>query len=124
MDRETRTGAQPVKIVLQRRAHAGSEREFEVWVRTLVEVASRTPSLEGSSVLTTSAGEYFILLRFASQSDLEQWVASPHVLELLRKGDALAVATDEPVRRSGFETWFTLPGTAPPNAPPPRWKMA
>jgi antibiotic biosynthesis monooxygenase (ABM) superfamily enzyme len=33
-------------------------------------------------------------------------------------------AVEEPVRRMGLETWFTLPGLPAPAKAPPGWKMA
>jgi antibiotic biosynthesis monooxygenase (ABM) superfamily enzyme len=93
-------------------------------VRSLIETASRSGELEGSSVLSSDQGDYFVLLRFSSEPQLEAWASSPEVLELMRVGDEHSVETDGPVQRSGLETWFTLPGAAMPEAPPPRWKMA
>jgi antibiotic biosynthesis monooxygenase (ABM) superfamily enzyme len=121
----TRVGApEPVKIVLQRRPRPGLGTRFEEWVHSLVDAASKSPALQGSSVLIANNGEYFILLRFASQTALEAWVSSSEVLRLLETCEELAVATDQPQRRSGFETWFTLPGLPSPEMPPPKWKMA
>ena len=114
---------QPVKTVIERRARPGVQQGFEQWVKELVASASRSPALQGSSVLT-AGGEYFILLRFASQDDLDRWQSSPEVVELFRKGDALATAPDQPVVRTGLETWFTLPGLPAPRVAPPKWKMA
>ena len=42
----------PVKIVLERRVHPGSEEAFEVWVKRLIEAAGRSAALQGSTVLT------------------------------------------------------------------------
>jgi uncharacterized protein len=114
----------PVKIVLERRARPGAKESFERWVEELVALASRSGTLQGSSVLTTGGGEYFILLRFASQGDLERWQSSPEVVEHLGRGDAHATSADQPVVQTGLETWFTLPGLPVPPTPPPRWKMA
>jgi uncharacterized protein len=115
---------EPVKIVLERRARPGARESFERWVEELVAMAARSPALQGSSVLTTGGGEYFVLLRFASQGDLERWQSSPEVVELLGRGDTLATAPDQPVVRTGLETWFTLPGLPAPPTAPPKWKMA
>ena len=114
----------PVKIVLERRARPGAKESFERWVEELVALASRSGALQGSSVLTTGGGEYFILLRFASQVDLERWQSSTEVVEHLGRGDAHATSADQPVVQTGLETWFTLPGLPVPPTPPPRWKMA
>jgi antibiotic biosynthesis monooxygenase (ABM) superfamily enzyme len=119
------TVVKPVKMVLERRAKAGSESSFKQWIKDLLELATRSSRLQGSSVLTTPQGEYVVLLRFASQGDLDSWQASPDVVELLRRGEQLATASDQlPIVRTGFETWFTLPGLPAPASVPPRWKMA
>ncbi len=114
----------PVKFVLQRRARPGAQISFEAWIRELVASASREGTLQGSSVLTAGGGEYFILLRFASRAALQRWESAPEVRALVATGDALATAADTPQRRSGLETWFTLPGMPAPPSAPPAWKMA
>jgi antibiotic biosynthesis monooxygenase (ABM) superfamily enzyme len=111
---------EPVKIVLQRRARPGSGQAFEAWIRAVLQSA---PALEGSSVIAAEGGSHFILLRFASQAELDQWQASPEVRELLRSGDEIAREPGAPVVHSGFETWFALPGHAS-DGPPANWKIA
>lgn len=113
----------PVKIVLERRVRPGAKESFERWVEELIALANQSGALEGSSVLTAGGGEYFILLRFASQAELDRWQASPEIVAHLGKGDAHAIAVDQPVVQTGLETWFTLPGIPAP-VPPRKWKMA
>lgn len=116
---------QPVKIVLERRVLSGAEERFDQWVKRFMDTASRFPGLEGSSILTSgSKGEYFILLRFASQADLERWKGSQEVGTLIREADTLSVAPEQAQMKTGFETWFVLPGIPAPPIAPPRWKMA
>ena len=115
---------EPVKIVLERRVRPGAKEPFERWVEELLAMAARSQALQGSSVLTAGSDEYFILLRFASQAELDRWQALPEVVALLGRGDAHAVAADQPVVRTGLETWFTLPGLPAPPKAPPKWKMA
>jgi antibiotic biosynthesis monooxygenase (ABM) superfamily enzyme len=115
----------PVKIVMERRVHAGSEPRFERWVKTLLEAARALGGLEGSSVLAASgSGEYFVLLRFASSEHLTRWQASTEHAALLQEADAFSVAADRAQIKTGLETWFTLPGIPPPPTAPPKWKMA
>lgn len=114
----------PVKIVLSRRPKPGAREPFEAWVKELLALAARTAVVEGSSVLTASDGECFILLRFADARAQARFESSPLVHEHLSRGEALATASDDVQRSSGLETWFTLPGTAARAAAPPRWKMA
>jgi uncharacterized protein len=123
-DVETRSTAEPVKIVLERRVRPGAKDPFEAWVRDVVATASRSGTLQGSSVLSRD-DDYFVLLRFASQQDLARWQSSPEVTDLLTKGDALATSPSlAPCVKTGLETWFTVPGMPTPTHAPPRWKMA
>lgn len=116
--------SEPVKMVLERRAHPGAKEALDAWVKELIASAARSPALEGSSVITASGGEYIILLRFASQADLDHWHSSPDVSALCRKADTVAAAPEKPAVQTGLETWFTLPGAPAPPSPPPKWKMA
>lgn len=119
------TGSQPMKIVLERRVRPGAEPAFERWVKRLLQAASRSPGFQGSSVLTAgTSGEYFILLRFAGQTDLERWQASPETVAHLAEAESISQAGPGPVVRTGLETWFTLPGLPAPAQAPPKWKMA
>lgn len=122
MTRATQADSAPAKVVLERRVRPGAGAEFEAWVRELLDSAGRSQALEGASVLS-ARGEYVILLRFASQSDLHRWQSAPDTTALLARGARHSSAV-EGVVRTGFETWFTLPGQPMPVEPPPRWKMA
>ncbi|HLQ36279.1 MAG TPA: antibiotic biosynthesis monooxygenase, partial [Planctomycetota bacterium] len=68
--------------------------------------------------------DYFIMLRFGNQADLERWQRSPEVLDLLAAAAPLLTSGEAGHVRTGLETWFTLPGQRPPAVAPPRWKMA
>ena len=115
----------PVKIVMERRVHAGSEPRFEGWVKALLDAARARGGLEGSSVLAAGGtGDYFVLLRFASPEHLDRWQGSVEHAALLREADAFSVAADRAQVRTGLETWFTLPGIPAPRTAPPKWKMA
>jgi uncharacterized protein len=126
MTERTSDGARsaPVKIVIERRAHPGAKDAFEKWVKELIESAGRSTGLEGSSVLAAGGGDHFVLLRFASQGDLDRWQAWPEVVTLLQKADAFSTTLGQSSVQTGFETWFTLPGLPAPPGPPPKWKMA
>lgn len=65
---------------------------FEAWIRELMDTTALRHVLEGSSVLTTQAGEYQTLLRSASQEELERWEQGPEMLALVAPGDRHAIA--------------------------------
>lgn len=116
---------EPVKIVIERRVRPGAKPHFEQWTRSFMMTASRFPGLEGSRVFDfNSTGDYFILLRFASQAHLENWRNAPEVCDLCKQADAVSTATDRHQVRTGLETWFALPSRSIAPAVPPRWKMA
>ncbi len=114
---------EPVKTVVEYRVHPGREAEFEAWTRAVIDAASRSVGLEGSSVLTSSVrGAYFLLLRFASSEHLARWEALPELAKLEEKAREFT-AHGNPQVREGLATWFTLPENRG-KGDPPRWKMA
>ena len=116
---------EPVKIVFERRVRPGAEPQFEQWACSFMTTASRFPGLQGSSAFNfSSTGDYFILLRFASQAHLENWRNAPEVRALCKQADGVSTATDRHQVRTGLETWFALPSRSIAPAVPPRWKMA
>lgn len=114
----------PAKLVLQRRAKHADRTQFDAWVQGLLKIASRSSALQGSSVLNTGSGDTYILLRFSSQEELDRFEVSSEVVEHLRRGEPLADSLDTPTRRTGLETWFTLPDRPAPARAPAAWKMA
>jgi len=116
---------EPVKIVIERRVRPGAKPQFEQWTRSFMTTASRFSGLQGSSVFNfNSTGDYFILLRFASQAHLENWRNAPEVRAVCKQADAVSTATDRHQVRTGLETWFALSSRSIAPAVPPRWKMA
>lgn len=113
---------EPVKIVLSLRAAGGDMGALESWVRELLATTSETVALQGSSVLTEGE-RAFVLLRFAAPADRVRWQSSPRVAGLLRRGESF-VAREDPIERTGLETWFALPGAHAAARVPPKWKMA
>lgn len=114
-----------VKIVVERRVRPGAEPQFEQWARSFMMTASRFPRLQGSSVFNfSSTGDYFILLRFASQPQLDNWKSAPEVRALCKLVDSFSSATDRQQIKTGLETWFAVPSRSVAPAVPPRWKMA
>lgn len=119
------TPAAPVKIVLERRVRPGSEVAFQLWSERFVDVVSRFPGHEGTSVLAMPHREsQLVLVRFASAHALERWQRSDDFAALTREADALGPAGDFSEVKTGMETWFTLPDLPRPAKAPPRWKMA
>ena len=116
--------ARPAKIVLERRVRPGARPGFTRWLEELMAAAASAPNHQGSSVFTVGEDDFYILLRFATQDDLDRWQAAAGTAELLRRGEQHALESGRAHVRSGLETWFTVPGQHAPPVPPPRWKMA
>lgn len=116
---------EPVKIVFERRVRPGAEPQFEQWAHSFMTTAWRFPGLQGSSVFNfNSTGNYFVLLRFASQPYLENWRSAPEVLALCQQVDTISSIIDPQQIKTGLETWFAVPSRSVTPAVPPRWKMA
>ena len=120
-----RSGVEPVKIVFERHVRPGADAAFREWSQRFVQTATRFPGHEGASVLAVpNSDSQFVLVRFASAADLEQWQRSDEYVALMREADTLGPAGEYSETRTGMETWFTLPGKPMPAKPPAKWKMA
>lgn len=115
----------PVSRIARRKAKAGCDGCYEAIVRGMFAETARFPGFLGADLIPPSApGElHQVVMRFASQADLDRWDAS----EARQAWHARlqTVADGDPDYRllSGLEAWFSLPATAV-NHPPVRWKMA
>lgn len=115
----------PVTTVIARRVRRGKEREFEAWLRGIIEEARRFEGHEGATVLrprTTHVPEYLLIMRFCDESSLTAWLTSPERAAWIEKSRDLTESVSRH-QQVGLETWFTLPGEEVP-IPPPPWKMA
>lgn len=114
----------PVKVVIERVVTPGREADFRAWAEGFTAAAAAAPGHEGASVLAPAGGgPHVLLLRFASAAAFERWRESNAYRDAIHDADRSSRAGEAPQVRTGLETWFTIPGTAP-QAPPPRWKMA
>lgn len=114
----------PVKMVLERRVQPAARQAFEEWASKLMDTASHARGLQGSTVLNSHGEDYFLLFRFGTQAQLNDWQSSPDVVALMRQGEALSAGPAPPVLQSGLETWFVLPGRSKGSLAPAKWKMA
>jgi antibiotic biosynthesis monooxygenase (ABM) superfamily enzyme len=100
----------------------GREAEFEAWAHDMTAAATRHEGHLGAAWLRPDApgGAYQVVVRFTSAELLEQWMSSEERAQHLAKLEGIATA--ESLRKTGLETWFSLPGQSV--LPPPKWKMA
>lgn len=119
------TATPPVMRIARRRAKAGCADAYEALVRGMFADTQKFPGFLGAELIppATDGGEYQVVLRFATQADIDRWDLSDQ--RSLWHKRLRSVAEGDPEYRllSGLEAWFTLPQT-PVNHPPVRWKMA
>ncbi|WP_240794377.1 antibiotic biosynthesis monooxygenase [Azoarcus sp. DD4] len=115
----------PVTRIARRRAKPGLEAEYEARVRRMFGAMREQPGFLGADLLPPEqpGGDYQIVVRFASEADLQAWDASPARAQ--SHGRLREVAEGEPEfrRLSGLEAWFA-PAVVPATMHPPRARMA
>ena len=100
--------------------------EFEEEVRGVTRAVRAFPGFLGEEVFRAEdAGvvEYRVVLRFASQAQLDAWQDSAVLRGWAERARDRALARPAVERVNGLEAWFTLPDRAG-TAPPPKWKTA
>ena len=120
----TETG--PVTLILTRHVRPGSEAAFDDLLHRLASAATGFPGHLGVQILRpkpASGAPYTIVVRFASQPELDAWTGSDIRRALLAEADRLTLDNLVIQSLSGLEGWVRLPG-ANVVIPPPRWKVA
>jgi antibiotic biosynthesis monooxygenase (ABM) superfamily enzyme len=97
-DRIVHGRGKEVTVVVSRRVFPGKEKEYDDWVRRLLEAASESPGSRGGTMSTSYARQ-----KLSHEAD-----------EFSRRIRQEA---------TGLETWFSLP-ECPELETPPHWKMA
>src|SRR6185295_1551746 len=117
---------QPVTYVIRRRVKAGSQSEFDDWLKGINEAVRDFRGHLGADVIRPvdpSCDDYVIIWRFDSYANLKQWEDSQVRKDWLDRSWHLSVGTPDIQKLTGLEFWFSLPGD-PTKAPPPKRKMA
>ena len=114
-----------VTRIARRRARPGREAEYEVILREmLAKIRGFTGFLGGDLIPPETPGEdYQLVVRFASEPELQTWDMSDARLELLERMKEVAEGEPEFRKLSGLEAWFE-PAVVPASMHPPRVKMA
>ncbi len=111
-------------VVVSRNVYPGHEREYDDWVRRLVEAAKEAPGNKGVTMLIPSPGKsglYHVVLRFADEKSVHIWETSYVRQKLSHEADDFSRRSRQ--EATGLETWFSIP-ECPELETPPRWKMA
>jgi len=122
-DRIVHSGKE-MTVVVSRNVYPGHEREYDDWVRKLLEAAKDAPGNKGVTMLIPQSGKsglYHVVLRFADEKSVHQWETSYVRQKLSHEADAFSRRSRQ--EATGLETWFSVP-ECPELETPPRWKMA
>lgn len=115
----------PVTRIARRRARPGRETEYEALIREMFGLMRESPGFLGADLLPPEepGGDYQVVVRFASEAELQIWDASPARSALHHRIREVAENEPEYRRLSGFEAWFA-PAVVPASMHPPRVRMA
>lgn len=108
-----------VTTVIVQRPYKSQVQAYENWLKEMVPLAQRAAGHRGVNVIKPHGqnDEYTIVLHFASETTLRQWLESETRREMIERVRPL-LNTDEKIDiRTGLEFWFTPPETrkmAPP----------
>jgi hypothetical protein len=117
-------GEKSVTVVVSRTVFPGHEKDYDEWVRRLVEAATQAPGNTGVTTLVPAPGKsglHHVILRFADEKSVHQWETSYSRQKLSHEADAFSRRSRQ--EATGLETWFSIP-ECPGLETPPQWKMA
>jgi antibiotic biosynthesis monooxygenase (ABM) superfamily enzyme len=110
-------------VVFSIRVLPGREDAIAQWAQRIVRAARQVEgSLAAAVVGPDSTGEYRFQHYFKDEPSLARWLSSATRENLLLAAEPMLEGPPD-VQRTGLETWFHLPKSHAPLAPPPRWKM-
>ena len=109
---------QTTALVIEHTVKRGFDERYQHWLAEIFEASRTFPGYLGREVFPPAGGikPYIIIVRFASERYLQQWLDSPERKAFIEKmEDALEVG-DKTFVKAGIDVWFT-PNDAP-NKPP------
>lgn len=117
-------GAEDIFRVVRRRAKPGCAKAYEALVTGMFDDARRFHGYLAAELIppATPDGEYQIVQRFATLSDMEAWNASAVRAEWMERLSHVADGSPEYQLLHGLDAWFG-PAALPVAKPPPRWRM-
>lgn len=116
----------PQTVVISRRVKPGNEAAFEALSTEMTIAAMEFPGHLGAHMFRPASPddpEYRIIFKFATESELSNWVNSETRHEFIAQIEPLLTEPSQIETMNSLVTWFSLPGR-PPVKPPPRYKMA
>ena len=119
--------AAPARVtrIARRRARPGHEAEYESMLREMLAKMREHKGFLGGDLIPPEAPgeEYQLVVRFASEAELQAWDMSDARGALLERMKAVAEGEPEFRKLSGLEAWFE-PAVVPATMHPPRARMA
>ena len=123
-DRIVRGRGKAVTVVVSRRVFPGKEKEYDDWVRRMIEAAKEAPGSTNVTMLAPETGKpglHHLVIRFADEVSMHKWETSYERQKLSNEADAFSQRIRQ--QATGLETWFAIPD-CPELQAPPHWKMA
>lgn len=112
-----------VTVVVSRTVFPGHERDYDEWVRKLVDAAKEARGNTGVTILIPApgkAGLHHVVMHFKDKDSLHEWEDSYIRQKLSYEADAFSRKSRQ--EATGLETWFSIP-ECPELETPPHWKM-
>jgi antibiotic biosynthesis monooxygenase (ABM) superfamily enzyme len=115
---------QGATVVITHRVREGQQVGYDHWMNEISSVSRRADGFLDWQIIRPIAGltaTYTVILRFATQKQLQNWMNSPERARLIDKVRPLLAKDDEFSIRSGLDFWFTPEGAKA--RVPVRWKQ-
>jgi antibiotic biosynthesis monooxygenase (ABM) superfamily enzyme len=117
-------GAQPapVSAVISTRIRPGQEAAYRRWQQRIAAAQAKAPGFQGYRLEQPIPGlqdDWVVILRFDSDTSLQQWLDSPERQKLIEEASAFTEESHTRIAPTGFDHWFPLRGAASRPAP---WK--
>jgi antibiotic biosynthesis monooxygenase (ABM) superfamily enzyme len=111
-------------LIVRHRIKAGHEQQYEIWLRRIIDTASRYAGHMGVNVVRSRSNGlplFTCVLHFSCTTYLQGWLDSSDRQELIGEVKPMLADGDKIEVLNTREFWFTP--TSEHN-PPPRWKQA
>jgi len=121
---DSERGAQPapVSAVISTRIAPGQEPAYRRWEQRIAAAQATAPGFQGYRLEQPIPGvqdDWVVILRFDSETNLQQWLDSPERQKLIEEAGAFTEESHTRIAPTGFDHWFPVRGAAPRPAP---WK--
>ena len=111
-------------VVITHRVRHDKQADYEKWLEEIAPLARVAPGHLDWHIIRPIPGlseTYTVIIRFATNSQLKEWLNSPTRARLIEKARPLLVTGDGFFIRSGLDFWFTPAGAKA--QVPVRWKQ-